>query len=205
MNTPRKLDWLDALRALPLTFNRVGHTDIQLDERRAVGAFTVRVEADVADEDGNTTVDDDAFAVTPGHPVNVDFMSIDPVQAPFLAGDPVIVTYAMQDGFGNDATATQPIVVTVNAANVAIVDDGAGTVEIDGLVRAGSYIVRAHLGDSDLEDDTEALVIEPNPELSGFNMQLSSSLIAEFGTVVFSSSDGFGNARARRVRKANGS
>ena len=180
--------------ALPLTFNRVGHTDLQLDERRTVGAFTVRVEADVADEDGNKTVDDAAFAVTPGHPVNVDFMSIDPVQAPFLAGDPVIVTYAMQDGFGNDATATQPIVVTVNAANVAIVDDGAGTVEIDGLVRAGSYIVRAHLGDSDLEDDTEALVIEPNPELSGFNMQLSSSLIAEFGTVVFSTSDGFGNA-----------
>lgn len=179
--------------ALPLQFNRVGHTDVVLAERRLVGGFTVRAKADVADEDGNTASDDAFFNVTPGHPVNADFMSIDVAQAPFLAGDPLLVTYAMQDAFGNDATSTQPIVITVNAAAVSIVDDGAGTVEIDGLVKAGSYTVRAHLGDSDLEDDFAELVIQPNPELASFNMQLSSSLIAEFGTAFFTATDGFGN------------
>lgn len=178
---------------LAVVFNRVGHADVLIDERREVGIYTLRAEADEADVDGNHAFDEASFGVVPGDPVNADFLQV-VGPPPFLAGDPVGLTYSMVDAFGNDATSTAPLSITVNAPNVSIVDDGEGTAEIDGLVHAGSYLVRGHLGVGSLADDIEGIDIEPNPELAGLNLVLSSSLAVEFGTITFSASDGFGNA-----------
>ncbi|MBI1949340.1 MAG: hypothetical protein HYS27_26870 [Deltaproteobacteria bacterium] len=178
---------------LAVAFNRVGHADVTLSERRVAGIFTVRAEADVADVDGFAAWDEVSFAVLPGAPINADFLQIVDDGGPHLAGDPVALTYQMADAWGNDATGTATLSITINAANVSIVDDGEGAAEIDGLVHAGSYLVRGHLGGSALADDVEPLDIEPNPELAGLNLVLSSSLAVEFGTITFSASDGFGN------------
>ncbi len=125
-------------------------------------------------------------------PVNADFVEVDPAGLPYASGDPVRLNYQLVDAFGNVNTAV-PLVVTVNAPNVSVVDDGAGVVEINGIVRAGSYLVRARAVGTGLADDTETLVVDPNPEAAGFNLVLSAGLIAEQGTLIFSGTDGFGN------------
>jgi hypothetical protein len=124
--------------------------------------------------------------------VNGNFIEVDATGLPYHAGAPVRVNYSFVDAFGNANTST-PLVVTVNAPNVTVVDNGAGVVEINGIVRAGSYVIRGHAVGTGLADDLETLVIDPNPQLAGFNLVLSAALTAEFGTVVFNGTDGFGN------------
>jgi hypothetical protein len=147
------------------------------------------------------TASDPASAATPAvaplqvvaaDAVNADFIELDPAGLPYRAGAPVRVNYGFVDAFGNENTST-PLVVTVNAPNVAVVDTGAGVVEISGIVRAGTYVIRGRAAGTGLADDLETLVVGPNPEAAGFNLVLSAALTAEFGTVVFNGADGFGN------------
>jgi hypothetical protein len=132
------------------------------------------------------------LVVVAADPVNSDFIEVDAAGLPYGAGDPVRVNYRFVDAFGNENTST-PLVVTVNAPNVSVVDTGAGVVEVNGIVRSGSYLIRGHAVGTALIDDIETLVIDPNPALAGFNLVLSSSLVAEFGTIIFNGTDGFGN------------
>ena len=152
------------------------------------GSFTITA----SDPASSATPASEPLQIVAATAVNASFIEIDPTGLPYHAGAPVRVNYGFVDAFGNENTST-PLVVTVNAPNVTVVDTGAGVVEIDGIVRAGSYVVRGHAAGTGLTDDLETLVIDPNPQLAGFNLVLSAALTAEFGTVVFNGTDGFGN------------
>ncbi|MDP2343397.1 MAG: Ig-like domain-containing protein [Deltaproteobacteria bacterium] len=145
-----------------------------------------------ADPDSPAAAATAPLQVVAAVPVNGDFVEIDPAGLPYGAGDPVLVNYELLDAFGNVNTSV-PVIVTVNAPNVSVADDGAGVIEINGIVRAGSYLVRARAVGTGLPDDIETLVIDPNPADAGFNLLLSSGLIAERGTLIFTGTDGFGN------------
>lgn len=133
-----------------------------------------------------------AVVVVAATPQNANFFEIDPAGLPYAAGDAVFFTYDFVDAFGN-VNDDVDVIVTVNAANVAVVDGGDGTGEIDGIVRAGTYTVRARALGTGLPDDVETLTIDPNPIDAGFNLVLSAGLIAEQGTLLFFAQDGFGN------------
>lgn len=133
-----------------------------------------------------------ALDVVAATPANANFFEIDAAGLPYAAGDAVFFNYELTDAFGNVNSAV-PVLVTVNAPNVAIVDGGNGTGEIDGIVRSGTYTVRARAIGTGLPDDVETLTIDPNPEDAGFNLLLSAGLIAEQGTLLFFATDGFGN------------
>jgi len=152
------------------------------------GAFTVTA----SDPASTATPATAPLQIVAGVPVNGNFIEIDAAGLPYQAGDAVFVNYELLDAFGN-VNSTSPVVVTVNAPNVAIADNGAGTIEVNGIVRAGTYVVRGRAVGTGLPDDVETLVVGPNPELAGFNLVLSASLVTEFGTLVFSGTDGFGN------------
>lgn len=130
--------------------------------------------------------------VEPAAPANANFFELDLAGAPYQAGEPVPFTYSFVDAWGN-ATYDVPLQVTVNAPNVLVTNDGQGAVEVNGLVRAGTYTVRARALGTGLPDDVETVVIEPNPEDAGLNLILSSGLIVEGGTALFFAADGFGN------------
>lgn len=158
------------------------------------GSWTITA----SDPASAATAEAAGLQVVAAEPVNGNFVEIDPAGLPYQAGDPVFVNYELVDAFGNVNSAT-PIVVTVNAPNVSVTDNGAGTIEVNGIVRAGSYIVRARAIGTGLPDDLETLVVGPNPELAGFNLVLSAGLVAEFGTIIFNGTDGFGNTIAENT------
>lgn len=128
-------------------------------------------------------------------PINANFFDIDVAGLPYLAGDPVFFTYSFVDAFGN-VFFDVPLLVSVNAPNTVVIIDGNGGGEIDGIVRAGNYVVRARAVGTGLVDNTESLAVGPNPLDAGFNLSLSAGLISEGGTALFSTTDGFGNAIA---------
>lgn len=153
---------------------------------RTAGTFTFTAQA-AGLVDASASVE-----VVPAAPANPDFFEIDLTASPYQAGDPVLFTYAFQDAFGN-AIQDAALQVTVNAPNVLVTQDGQGAGEINGLVRAGTYVVRARAVGAGLPDDVETVTIDPNPQDAGFNLLLSSSLVAEGGTALFFATDGFGN------------
>jgi hypothetical protein len=152
------------------------------------GTYTITA----SDPASGATPASEPLQVVAAAAVNANFIEIDATGLPYSAGAPVRVNYGFVDAFGN-ANASTPLVVTVNAPNVVVVDNGAGVVEIYGIVRAGTYVIRGHAVGAGLVDDLETLVVDPNPQLAGFNLVMSTALTAQFGTVVFNGADGFGN------------
>ncbi len=155
------------------------------------GAFAITA-SDAAAVVASVTV---PLNVVHAAPINANFFDIDAAGLPYLAGDPVFFTYGFVDAFGN-AFFDVPLLVSVNAPNTVVIVDGNGGGEIDGIVRAGNYLVRARAVGTGLVDNTESLTVGPNPLDAGFNLSLSAGLISEGGTALFSVTDGFGNAIA---------
>lgn len=153
------------------------------------GSFAVTA----TDPEGAVAAAQAPLAVAAAAPVNASFFEIDAAFLPYRAGDAVFFNYAFVDAFGN-VNNDVPLIVSVNAPNVTVVDDGFGSGEINGLVRAGTYTVRARAVGTGLPDEVESVVIDPNPAEAGFNLVLSSGLIAEGGTALFFGADGFGNS-----------
>lgn len=159
-----------------------GITRAQLVPQQA-GTFTV------TGAFGGLTSADATLVVLPAAPVTFGF-ELDLTRAPFAAGAVIPFTYAVLDAFGN-RTST-PVVVTVDAPAATVLVDGAGRGEISGIVRTGTYSVRARAVGTAFED-TETVVIGPSPR-AGFDLVLSSALLVEGSKVSVLVRDGFGNA-----------
>ncbi|MDP2340767.1 MAG: Ig-like domain-containing protein [Deltaproteobacteria bacterium] len=151
-------------------------------------AATFTITADAAGLLATSTL-----TVRPGPPVNGDFIEVDPAFLPYRAGDTIFLNYSFVDAFGN-LSFDVPLVVSINAPNVSITDNGAGVVEINGVVRSGNFTIRGRALGTGLADDVEIVTVDPNPQNAGFNLSLSAGLVSEGGSLVFSATDGFGNA-----------
>lgn len=108
----------------------------------------------------------------------------------WLAGQAVPFTYALVDSFNN--LVGQPLLVTVNAPSAWVIDNGNGTGTINGILRAGIYTVTAMATSGNVTSPTVPLIVQPNPG-QGFNLTLSTSLLAQGGSALAFLTDAFGN------------
>ena len=142
----------------------------------------------------STLVAHAAFAVRPAALATFDFNL---GAGPHQAADVVPFTYAVRDAFGNDTRT--PVSVDVNEPSATVAVDGTSRGDITGLVRAGTYSVRAR-PDGWAFTTTTPLVIQPGPAAQVTLTSSGADLVAgQTLTVTGRSYDSYGNLRPEAV------